>query len=178
MSTRCQGWGCSTHSLQPGQRDVLLAAWAEDRLLQGSFVLHWPEPTAQQYCHGGGPWRQEFTGKYKCLWVREEGQVSVSLCHKEPRTIGHSPHPWDSETETKLNWSLLGCVSLLCLLWWLHGLHVLILEVTGAFLVLSLQISTSASERGTTAYLDGISWGYIHYSTKISPDSEQAGVKK
>lgn len=86
---------------------------------QGSFVLHWPEPTAQQYCHRGGAWRKKPTGKYKSLWVREEVRVSVLLCHKEPRKIlptwkGHSPHPWDSETETKLKWSLQGCVSSSC----------------------------------------------------------------
>lgn len=49
------------------------------------------------------------------------------------------------------------CLFLLCFPWLLYGLHELILEVTVSFLVLSLQISTSASEKGAAAYLDGLS---------------------
>lgn len=69
------------------------------------------------------------------------------------------------------------CIFLLCLPWWLYGLHVLILEVNVSFLVLSFQISSPASEKGTAAYLDKLSWGYDHYSTKIPSDSKKAGVK-
>lgn len=93
--------------LQPVQLGCVLGSVGRGQApLSASLVLHWP--AAWWFPHGGGIWRWEPVRKYKSVWSREEVQVSTSLCHKGPGTIlprwrGHSPHPRDSETETKLN---------------------------------------------------------------------------
>lgn len=158
--------------LQPGQ-----LGWAFGSVGRvQSTDLH---PTAQQHCHGTGASKKIQISVVK---GRSAG-FSFSLLQRTLNNLAQMERLFFPSLRFR-NWDQIKlvtarmCVLLLCLPWWLYGLHVLILEVTVPFLFLPHQISTSASGKGTAAYLGGLSQDYIHYSTKIPPDSEQTGSLK
>lgn len=69
--------------LQPGQPGCAFGSVGRGQaLLSDPLCCTDLHPTAQQFPHGGGTWRQKPMEKYKSQWRREEVQVSVSLCHK------------------------------------------------------------------------------------------------